>query len=61
MTKAEQCREFAEEALRWSRQSKTEEEKKALIDLAVTWAKAAALNDRAREPPHETVLQRPQV
>ena len=35
MTKADEFREYAEEALRWSRESKTKEEKKALIDLAM--------------------------
>jgi hypothetical protein len=37
MIKSEQFREYAEEALQWSRHSKTEEEKKTLLDLAVTW------------------------
>ena len=46
MTKAEQFREYAGEALRWSCQSSTEEEKKALIDLAVTWTQAASLSER---------------
>jgi len=46
MTKSEQFREFAEEALQWSRQSKTEEEKKTLLDLAVTWTQAASLSER---------------
>jgi hypothetical protein len=46
MTKSDQFREYAEEALRWSRQSKTEEEKKALLDLAVTWTQAASLSER---------------
>jgi hypothetical protein len=36
MTKSDQFREYAEEALQWSRQSKTEDEKMALLDLAVT-------------------------
>ena len=34
MTKADAFREYAEEALQWSRQSSIEEEKKALLDLA---------------------------
>jgi hypothetical protein len=32
--------------LQWSRQSKTEEEKKTLLDLAVTWTQAASLSER---------------
>jgi len=47
MTKSDQFRELAEEALQWSRQSKTEEEKKALLDLAVTWTQAAALSEKS--------------
>jgi hypothetical protein len=46
MTKADEFREYAGEALRWSCQSSTEEEKKALIDLAVTWTQAASLSER---------------
>ena len=34
MTKAEQFREYAEEVMQWSRQSRTEEAKKVLIDLS---------------------------
>jgi hypothetical protein len=32
---------YAEEALRWSYQAKTEHSKKAFLDLAHTWARAA--------------------
>jgi hypothetical protein len=46
MTKAEQFREYAEEAMKWSRQSQTEEAKKVLIDLALTWTQAASLSER---------------
>ena len=46
MTKADEFREYAGEALRWSCQSSSEEEKKALIDLAVTWTQAASLSER---------------
>jgi hypothetical protein len=34
MSKADQFREYAEEAMRWARQSKTEKERQALIELA---------------------------
>jgi hypothetical protein len=54
MTKSDQFREYAEEALQWSRQSKTEEEKKTLLDLAVTWTQAASLSERnAVGPPQQ--------
>ena len=46
MTKADEFREYAEEALQWSRHSTTKEEKKALLDLAVTWTQAASLSER---------------
>jgi hypothetical protein len=38
--KADEFRQYAEEALRWAHQSKTEKEKEALIDLARTWMQA---------------------
>jgi hypothetical protein len=47
MTKSDEFREYAEEALQWSRQSKTEEDKKALADLAFTWMQAAALSEQS--------------
>ena len=37
MTKADEFREYAEEALRWSHESKTEEEKKALRAMGGSW------------------------
>ena len=46
MSKAEQFREYAEEAMRWSHQSKTEDAKNILIDLALTWTQAASLSER---------------
>jgi hypothetical protein len=45
MTKVDEFREYAEETLRWSNQFCTEEEKKVLIDLAVTWMQAAWLSN----------------
>jgi hypothetical protein len=45
MSKADQFREYAEEAMRWSRQAKTEEAKNTLIDLALTWWQAASLHE----------------
>jgi hypothetical protein len=55
MTKSEQFREYAEEALQWSRQSKTEDAKKILIDLALTWSKAASLSERKSVDPDLTL------
>jgi hypothetical protein len=40
MTKADQFRQYAEEATRWAFRSKTEKEKEAYIDLALTWTQA---------------------
>ena len=45
MSKADQFRQYAEEALRWARQSKTEKEKQAYIDLALTWTQAAVQSE----------------
>jgi hypothetical protein len=42
MTTVAEYRKFAEECLRWADQAKTAEEKKAFLDMAQTWIKAAA-------------------
>jgi hypothetical protein len=41
MSEADQFRQYAQEALLWARQSKTEKEKRALLELARTWSQAA--------------------
>lgn len=41
MTEADEFRHYAEEAMRWVAKSTTENEKKALLGLAHTWAQAA--------------------
>jgi hypothetical protein len=46
MSKADQFRQYAEEAMRWAYQSKTEKNKQALIDLARTWTQAAVQSER---------------
>ena len=56
MSKAGQFREYAEEAIQWSRESKTEEARNALIDLARTSTQAAAFSERAVVGPPEPDL-----
>jgi hypothetical protein len=46
MSKSEQFREYAKEALDWALRSKTEKEREMLIYLAQTWTLAATWNDR---------------
>jgi hypothetical protein len=46
MSKAEEFRQYAEEAMRWAYQSKTEKDKQALVDLARTWTQAAMQSER---------------
>jgi hypothetical protein len=41
MSKADDFRQYAEEAIRWAYQSKTEKNKLILLDLARTWTQAA--------------------
>jgi hypothetical protein len=41
MSEADQFREYAQEALLWACQSKTEKEKRTLLELARTWSQAA--------------------
>jgi hypothetical protein len=45
MSKADQFRQYAEEAMPWARQAKTETEKRAYIDLALTWTQAAVQSE----------------
>jgi hypothetical protein len=42
MTTADEYRSFAEECLRWARDAETDIERKAFLDMARTWTKAAA-------------------
>jgi hypothetical protein len=47
MSKAEQFREYADEAFQWSREVKTEAARKILLGLAFTWILAALISERA--------------
>ena len=49
MTKAEQFREYAKEAIAWSSNAKKESDRLALIQLASTWTQVAAYRDRTAE------------
>ena len=41
MSKASEFRQYADDAMRWARQSKSKADQEALIDIAHTWAQAA--------------------
>jgi hypothetical protein len=56
MTKSDEFREYAKEAIGWSYNSKTEDEKQALIRLARTWARAAMYRDQTFIGPQEPRL-----
>ena len=45
MSESDQFRQYADEALRWVAQSKTEEEKRLLFELALTWTQAAVVSE----------------
>jgi hypothetical protein len=45
MSKADEFRQYAEEAMRWARQSATPNEQLVLIHLARTWTQAAERNE----------------
>jgi hypothetical protein len=48
MSKADQFRQYAEEAMRWAFKSKIPKETQALIELARTWTLAAvSLQEKA--------------
>jgi hypothetical protein len=46
MSESDQFRRYADEALLWVAQSKTEKEKRLLLELARTWTQAAFASDR---------------
>jgi hypothetical protein len=45
MSKANDFRLYAGEAMRWARQSKSEKEGLALVEIAQTWLRAAAMRE----------------
>jgi hypothetical protein len=65
MSKADQFRGYAEEAMRWARQSKTEKERQALIELACTWTQAVVQSEhfcRQRQSARaQSSVRRPQL
>jgi hypothetical protein len=46
MSKADDFRQYADEAKHWARKSKSSKEQDALIDLAHTWAQAAIQSEK---------------
>jgi hypothetical protein len=50
MSKVDELRQYADEALRWAAESTTEREKDALIELARTWMLAAARMEGSMGP-----------
>jgi hypothetical protein len=51
MSESDQFRQYAEEALLWATQSKTEEEKQLLLELVCSWTQAAVVSERAALQP----------
>jgi hypothetical protein len=49
MPKSDEFRRYAEEAMRWARQSKIENDRVILIDIARTWTLAAAFRECTEE------------
>jgi hypothetical protein len=45
MSKADEFRQYAEEAMRWARHSTIKKEQLVLINLARTWTQAAERNE----------------
>jgi hypothetical protein len=46
MSKADEFRHYAEEAMRWARRSTSPKEQLVLINLACTWTQAAERNEQ---------------
>jgi hypothetical protein len=64
MSKADEFRQYADEAMRWAHRSKNEKEKLALIELARTWMQAALHRESSAAatnhgPPEGAVPNRP--
>ena len=53
MSEINEFRQYAEEAMDWARQATTEQEKRALIELARTWSQAAEESERVFGKPAE--------
>jgi hypothetical protein len=45
MSRSDEFRQYAEEAMRWAREAKTEKDKAILIDIARTWITAATYRE----------------
>ena len=60
MSKVDPFRQYADEAMRWAFQSKTEQEKQAYTDLALTWTQAAVQSEHIfgvnHSPPEHRAL-----
>ena len=56
MSRADEFRQYAEEAMRWARHSKTADDKAVLIDLARTWMQAASYRESPFVGPPEGVV-----
>jgi len=50
MSESDQFRQYAEEAMLWIAQAKTEEKKQLLLQLLCTWAEAAVAADAIAIP-----------
>jgi hypothetical protein len=61
MSETNQFRQYAEEALGWVAQALTEKEKRTLIELACTWAQAAAESERTRGRQLQGLVRPPSV
>jgi hypothetical protein len=56
MSKVDEFRQYAEEAIRWARCSKTADDKAVLIDLARTWMQAASYRETTFVGPPEGLI-----
>jgi len=60
MSKVDPFRQYADEAIRWAFQSKTEKEKQAYTNLALTWMQAAVQSEHIfgvnDSPPEQRAL-----
>jgi hypothetical protein len=61
MSKADDFRQYADEALRFATESKSESQKQALMDLARTWTQAALKAEAVANKQAAKIIQQPLV
>ena len=54
MSSSKECREFADECMRWAKAARSEREQRVFLQMAETWLRAAIMADRRERTPRGT-------